>query len=73
MDTLQKLEKIIADYKPVESGTLTPQTSFESLQLDSLDLVDMAMACEDAFGVPVEVNADLKTVGDLIAIIEAGA
>ncbi len=73
MDTLQKLEQIIAEYKPVEKGSLRPETTFESLQLDSLDLVDMAMACEDAFGVTVEVNADLKTVGDLMAIVEAGA
>ena len=72
MNTLEKLETIIADYKPVEAGSLTPETTFESLQLDSLDLVDMAMACEDAFGVTVEVNENLKTVGDLIAIIEAG-
>lgn len=73
MTTLEKLEKLIADYKPVEPGSLTPETTFESLQLDSLDLVDMAMACEDSFGVTVEVNENLKTVGDLIAIVEAGA
>ncbi len=73
MNTLLKLEQIIANYKPVDEGSLSLETTFESLQLDSLDLVDMVMACEDAFGVPVEVNADLKTVGDLIAIIEAGA
>lgn len=72
METLKKLEVIIGDYKPVEPGSLKPETSFEELQLDSLDLVDMAMACEDAFGVVVEVGENLKTVGDLIAIIEAG-
>lgn len=72
METLQKLETLIADYKPVEPGSLTPETTFASLQLDSLDMVDMAMACEDAFGVTVEVNENLKTVGDLIAIIEQG-
>ena len=72
MNTLQQLEKIISDYKPVEPGTLTPETTFESLQLDSLDLVDMAMVCDDTFGVTVEVNENLKTVGDLIAIVEGG-
>ena len=71
MTTLQRLEAIIGDYKDVEAGTLTPETTFESLELDSLDLVDMAMACEEAFGVTVEVDENLKTVGDLIAIVEA--
>lgn len=71
MTTLEQLEQVISEYKPVEPGSLTAETTFESLQLDSLDLVDMAMACEDTFGVTVEVNENLKTVGDLIAIVEA--
>ena len=70
---MKKLEGIITEYKEIEPGSLTPETTFESLELDSLDLVDMAMACEDAFGVTVEVDENLKTIGDLIKIIEAGA
>lgn len=72
MDKLQQLETMFAEYKEIEPGTLRPETTFEELELDSLDLVDMAMACEDAFGVTVEVTEDLKTVGDLLAIIDAG-
>lgn len=70
MNTLEKIEKIIIEYKELEPGTLTPETTFEELELDSLDLVDMAMACEDAFGVTVEVDENMKTIGDLIAIVE---
>lgn len=71
MTTLEQLEKIIGEYKELEPGALKETTTFEELDLDSLDLVDMAMACEDAFGKPVEVNEDLKTIGDLLAIVEA--
>lgn len=71
MTTLEQVEKIVSGYKDIEAGSLTPATTFEELELDSLDVVDMAMACEDAFGVNVEVNEDLKTIGDLIAIVEA--
>lgn len=70
MDTLKQLEEIIGEYKEVEAGSITPETTFEELALDSLDIVDMAMACEDKFNVTVEVDESLKTVGDLIAIIE---
>ena len=70
MTTLEKLEKIIGEYKDVEPGSLTPETTFEELELDSLDLVDMAMACEDTFGTTVEVSEDLKTIGDLMAIVD---
>lgn len=69
---LEKIEKLLGEYKDVEPGTLKAETTFEELELDSLDLVDMAMACEDEFGVSVEVNEELKTIGDLIRVIEAG-
>lgn len=71
MTTLQQLETIIGEYKDIEPGDLSADTTFEELDLDSLDLVDMAMACEDKFGVAVEVNENLKTVGDLISLVEA--
>ena len=71
METLEKIEKIMVEYKEMEPGTLKPETTFEELELDSLDLVDMAMACEDAFGVNVEVDENMKTIQDLINIVEA--
>lgn len=71
MNTLQELEAIIGEYKDLEPGSLSADTTFEELELDSLDLVDMAMACEDKFGITVEVNEDLKTVGDLISLVES--
>lgn len=71
MTTLEKIEKIVSEYKEMEPGTLKAETSFQELELDSLDIVDMAMACEDEFGVSVEVDENLKTVGDLIAVVEA--
>ena len=73
MTTMEKLEKIVMEYKEIEPGSLKAETTFEELELDSLDLVDMAMSCEDTFGVAVEVDENLKTIGDLIAIVEAKA
>jgi acyl carrier protein len=44
--------------------------------LDSIDLLDLMLACDAAFGpvfanMPRSVMADIKTVGDLVAAIEA--
>ena len=72
MTTMEQLEKIVSEYKEIEPGTLKAETTFEELELDSLDLVDMAMACEDTFGVPIEVDENLKTIGDLVKKVEAG-
>ena len=70
MTNLEKLEQILSEYKELEPGSLTLETTFEELELDSLDLVDMSMACEDAFGVSIELTDDLKTVGDLLKLVE---
>ncbi len=70
METLKQIEEIMNEYKELEPGSLTGETTFEELELDSLDLVDMAMACEDKFGVTVEISEDIKTVGDLMKVID---
>lgn len=72
MTTLEQIEKIVGEYKEIEAGSLNAETTFDELELDSLDVVDMAMTCEDTFGVAVEVDENLKTIGDLIALVEAG-
>ena len=70
MTNLEKLEQILSEYKELEPGSLTLETTFEELELDSLDLVDMTMACEHPFGVSIELTDDLKTVGDLLKLVE---
>jgi acyl carrier protein len=44
--------------------------------LDSIDLIEVMLACDAAFGpvfasMPPSVMGDIKTVGDLAAVIEA--
>ncbi|HEY3036719.1 MAG TPA: acyl carrier protein [Streptosporangiaceae bacterium] len=44
--------------------------------LDSIDLLDLMLACDVAFGpvfvsMPRSVMASIRTVGDLVAVIEA--
>ena len=71
MTNLEKLEKIFAEYKDdLEPGRLREDTTFEELNFDSLDVVDLIMACEDEFGVTIGEDQELKTVGDLLKIID---
>jgi acyl carrier protein len=47
----------------------------DDLDIDSLSMVEVVMACEDKFGVSIpdgEVK-NLKTVGDAVAFIDANA
>jgi acyl carrier protein len=42
----------------------------ERLGLDSLDLVELMMELEEEFGVTLEPDESVKTVGDLVAYVE---
>jgi acyl carrier protein len=52
-------------------GDVTPDASFEGLDVDSLDLVELAQISEEEFGVKLESEdmKELTTVGDAIDLI----
>ena len=68
-----KVKEIIVDLLEVDPELVTPGASFkETLEADSLDLVELLMEFEDAFGSPIP-DEDVKkivTVGDAVAYIE---
>ncbi len=54
-------------------GDVTRDASFEQLDVDSLDLVELAQVVEDEFGVELQGEdvKDLKTVGEAIDLVVA--
>ena len=60
----------ILDRIPARDVTL-PKSFTDDLDIDSLSMVEIATAAEDAFGVsiPDSVLGELKTVGDAVAFI----
>ncbi len=72
--TTQQVEsrvvEALASFGPDESQ-ITREASFEELEIDSLDLVELAQIVEDEFGVILkgEDMKELKTVGDAIDLI----
>ena len=71
MTTLEKVSEIIAEAKDLDVADITAESAFEELGLDSLDTVDLIMNFEDEFGVTLEMSEDLKTVGDVVALIDS--
>ena len=72
MDTLEILQTAIKKELGRDMGDLTPATSFEDMALDSLEVVQLIMAIEEAFDIEIadeEVDS-LKTIADLIEYIE---
>ena len=67
------LERIVATLKEYTGKTelvITEDTSFEELEMDSLDIVELAMKIEDEFNVNIEMSENINSVGDLLHIIE---
>ncbi len=68
----EKLIALIAENVDCDAADLNENTEFASLGIDSLDIAELLMTVEDEFGVTVEMDPALKTVGDLVAKIEEG-
>lgn len=71
MTTFEKIAKILADNRGIDISIIKEDTSFSELKLDSLDVVDLLMTLEDEFGVEIEMNANIKTISDVVACIES--
>lgn len=54
---------------PVES--ITEDTTFESLGIDSLDIVEMVVDLEDELGIELELNDKITTIGELADFVES--
>lgn len=74
---LEKIREIIADQLNIEVDTITEETAFkEDLGVDSLDLFEIVMAFEEAYGIeiPSEDLEGLTTVGSVMNYLkEKGA
>ena len=62
MSILDRIQKII-------EAEVTMESTFEDLELDSLDLVELTVACEDEFGIELALDTVPKNVGELVEMI----
>jgi len=76
--TTDNVEKTIYDglvELGTERGDLSREATLESLDVDSLDLVELAQIVEDEYGVELKGDdvKDVKSVGDVIDLVVAKA
>ena len=70
---LETIREVICRFVDIDPNTLTEDTNIRSeLGLNSLELINIAVAIEDEFDVeiPDREVGNIETLGDAIAIIE---
>jgi acyl carrier protein len=64
--------RFISASKTIDPNTITLATTFEELQMDSLDKINLSFEVEERFHIEIPDNAlnSLRTVGDIVAGVE---
>lgn len=76
--TKESIEKTIADALEkvgADADEIAPDATFESLDVDSLDLVEVAQVVDEEYGVEIrgEDAQKFQTVGDAVEFVAARA
>ena len=68
----EKLVAFACKQLELDAADVTPDSTFESLGIDSLDIVEMIMDLETELGVELEMeDQQITTFGELAAFIES--
>lgn len=67
---LSKVKEIMMENLSIEEESITLESTFESLEIDSLDVFQLVMEVEEAFGIQIENPENMKTIKDLVNYIE---
>ncbi|MDP4109474.1 MAG: acyl carrier protein [Bacillota bacterium] len=70
--TFEKIKDLLAQHKDIEPSAIKLESTFSELGFDSLDTVELIMELEEEFGVTLEMNENIKTVGDVVRLIDEG-
>ena len=74
--TKADVERVVAESLTTfgaDPDQITPEATFEQLDIDSLDLAELSQIVGERFAVELKGSdlADIKTVGDAVAVIES--
>lgn len=70
MATIDTIKEVLQDNLDIEPETVTDESTFESLGIDSLDMVELICDLEEKCDVDFGEPEGLETVGDLVEYID---
>lgn len=71
MATIDTVKRLLEDNLSIDPDTVTEESTLESLDLDSLDMVELISDLEDEEGIDFGEPEGLETVGDIVDHIDA--
>jgi acyl carrier protein len=71
-DVISRVIRVIAETQRIPVETVTPESTFEELKIDSLDGINIVFAIENEFNinVPDEAAKSLRSVRDVAEGVE---
>jgi acyl carrier protein len=72
LDIFEKVRSLISEQLDIDEDKITLETTFEDIDADSLDVVELVMALEEEFDLEIadEAVENIKTVADVVNYIE---
>ena len=72
MGTFETLRQIIAEKFEIDPSVITPEATFESLEIDSLDTFDLIFEAEERFGITLpSEGVAIKSAQDVVNLIDS--
>ena len=71
MATIDSIKEILEKNLNIDPEVVTEDSTLDSLDLDSLDLVELICDLEDAEGIDFGEPEGLETVGDIVAHVDS--
>ena len=66
----EKIHEMMVESLSLEKDDIKLESTFESLEIDSLDVFELVTEIEEEFDIEIEDAENLKSVQDLVAYIE---
>ena len=70
MATIDTIKDVLEQSADVDRDEVTPDTTFDSLMIDSLDMTTIVCDLEEAFDNELENLDGVSTVGELVQLVE---
>lgn len=71
MDVLESIKRILSDNLDIDPEQVTVDATFESLDIDSLDMVELVSELEEECDIDFGDPEGLETIGDLVQYVSS--